>query len=67
MGSDLVKRARASVGGDEAWNTLLTTVMKEALVAQQVLGVVVGQDSPTVRIEDVEGLLTEARRAARLI
>lgn len=66
MGSELVKKAKKGVGGDEAWSRLLTNPMKEALIAEQVLAVVIAQDAETVRVADVEELLTEARRAAGL-
>ena len=65
-GMELVKRARKAAGGDEAWSRLLTDVMKEALIAEQVLGVVTAQDGETVRVSDVFELLTSARKAAGL-
>jgi len=67
MGADLVKKAKNGVGGEEAWSRLLTDPVKEALVAEQVLAVVITQDAETVRVADVEELLTAARRAAGLL
>jgi hypothetical protein len=67
LGADLVRQAKASVGGQVAWDRMLTNAMKEAVIAQQVLGIVVAQDSGVVQVQDVEGLLFEARTLARLL
>ena len=66
LGKQLVKQAKESAGGEEAWSRLLTTPIKEALIAEQVLGVVTTQDGETVRVADVEALLLDARVAAGL-
>ncbi len=66
LGAELVKKAKASVGGQEAWHRLLTAPIKEALIAKQVLSLVIAQDSETVRREDVEQVWLDARMAAGL-
>lgn len=65
--AELVKRAKAAGGGVDAWNRILTDQLKEALIAEQVLGVVVGQEAEMIRTADVEELWQDARRAARLL
>ena len=68
FGAELAKRAKASAGGVEAWNRLLTPALKEALVAEQVLGVIANQDeSITLSSDAIHSLWNDARRAARLL
>jgi hypothetical protein len=68
FGAELLKRAKASAGGNEAWSRLLTPALKEAFIAEQVLGVVAAQDeSMAIRSNDVHDLWLDARRAARLL
>jgi len=64
---ELVKRAKSAAGGVDAWNRILTPALKHALIAEQVLSVVISQEETmAIRSNDVHELFLEALRGARL-
>jgi hypothetical protein len=65
MGAEMAKRAKAAAGGHEAWHRMLTNHLKEGLIAEQILGVVIAQEG-MLRPADVEQLWLDARVAAGL-
>ena len=58
------KQARSLAGS--GWD-LLGNDLREALVAREVMSIVIGQDAPSVLVADVEALLCMASTEAKLM